>query len=47
MGWSEASEGVVPIISNKKNTTAETKKAIYADRRFVFNVFTSIFLRMF
>ena len=29
IGWSEANEGVVPIIiSNKKNTTAKTKKAI-------------------
>tara|TARA_B100001248_G_C27313384_1_gene423111 strand:- start:191 stop:571 length:381 start_codon:yes stop_codon:yes gene_type:complete len=47
-GWSVTNEGFVPMkISNKKNTTAETKKAIYALGRFVFNIFTSIFLRMF
>ena len=48
IGWSKANEGFVSmIISNKKNKVAETKKAIYALGRFVFNVFTSIFLRMF
>ena len=46
IGWSVTNEGFVPMkISNKRNTTAETKKVIYALGRFVFNVFTSIFFK--
>jgi hypothetical protein len=47
-GWSEPNEGSRTIIkSNTKKTTAVTKNAIYAEGRFVFSVFISIFLRMF